>query len=137
MTWCLLAIARVIIMLVPFSRIAKLMGEHHANIQSIPLLNEHQAAKAKEVRYVIAVASRYTFWDVNCFCKAITATVLLHFKSVPYVIFFGLVRDLKSQSIKAHSWVYAGSVSVAGGSDNAHYTVVGCFISANKLSVSA
>lgn len=77
---------------------------------------------------LIAMTSRYTPWDSNCFPQAVVARLLLGLYGIPYALYFGLRRDAESGELKAHAWVIAGKVAVTGGHSFNGFTVVGCYI---------
>lgn len=68
-------------------------------------------------------AATRTPWRSDCFPQALTARLLLRAARVPHTVTFGLRRDAAGQ-LKAHVWVAAGEVAVAGGS-GAAWTRVG------------
>jgi len=78
---------------------------------------------------VVRLTANYTPWDSNCFPQAITARFLMGLYRIPYIFFFGLLRDPTNPSgMKAHAWVAAGPVPVTGGVSFGQFTVVGCFV---------
>jgi len=127
-TWVILISAKLAIRLIPFKRIAPLLGRSKGTACSIPLLTRSQTRRAKLVASVISSAARYVPSDSNCYPEALTAVLLLRLYGIPYAFFFGLKRDPSSDSFKAHAWAASGTVRLTGGGGFDEYTVVGCFI---------
>jgi hypothetical protein len=128
-TWVLLGLSRGCIALVPFRRLASLLGTNIGPAPWVPLVNARQAERARLIARTVAMAARYTPWESNCFPQAVTARLLLGLHRIPFALYFGLRRPGSAGALQAHAWVVAGSAQVAGGAaDFDHYTVVGCFV---------
>ena len=126
-TWCLLGLARLLVLLLPFRWLAPRLGQRAA----APVVLLVQASQLKQLlllKQLIAVTSKYCPWRANCFAQAITAKLWLSWWGLPYTVFFGVARD-PIQQLKAHAWVMAGPVAVSGGYGFAHFTVVGSYVS--------
>lgn len=132
--WVLLGLARLSVLVLPFVRMAPLLG-HHQGLQAVtPLLSAEQTQRALAISRLIAVCARYTPWTSNCFPQAIVARLLLGFYGIPYVLYFGLARpEGGSGPLEAHAWVNAGRVAVSGSYSFNRFTVVGTFVSRDLL----
>lgn len=124
-----LGISRTLIRLIPFYRIAPYLGKSSEKKIWTPLLTIKQEKKAKEISRLITLAARYTPGQSNCFPQALTARFFCGLLRIPYVLYFGLSRDLNGTGMKAHAWVVAGRVYVTGGNSFLNYTVVESFMS--------
>lgn len=128
LVWLMLGIARLLVLVVPFRRLAPLLGN------SLPLLpvsipvSQGQAQVARHWAGVIRSASRWTPWLSNCFAQALVACWLMRWYRVPCLLCFGLRRQ--DGELQAHAWVMAGPVAVSGGNGFTEYALVGCFMSA-------
>lgn len=127
-TWLLLGLAKVIIFTVSFRRLAPRLGVARGIDPWVPLLEPAEEILALQIGRLIRLAARYTPWDSNCFPQAVVARLLLGFYHIPYVIFFGLMREPHSNEMRAHAWVVAGRIPVTGGRSFGQFTVVGCFV---------
>ena len=128
-TWLLLGLAKALIFIVPFRRLAAQLGEHAGVAPWVPVLTADQEARALLIGRLVRIASLYTPWDSNCFPQAVVARWLLGGYGIPYALYFGLMRAPDSGEMKAHAWVAAGRIRVTGGSSFGQFTVVGSFVS--------
>lgn len=127
--WILLGLFRLAILLTPFRHLARWLGVHEGIAAWVPLLDPSAEARALSVARVVQTAARHTPWDSNCFPQALVARLLLGAYGVPYAVFFGVMRDVEANSLKAHAWVSSGRVSVTGGRSFDRFTVVAFFVS--------
>ncbi|MCG6941460.1 MAG: lasso peptide biosynthesis B2 protein [Thiohalocapsa sp.] len=128
-TWALLGLSRGLIALVPFRRLAPLLGTNVGVEPWVPLVSAVQAVRARLIGRSVQIAARYTPWESNCFPQAITARLLLGLYRIPFALYLGLARDRDNNDLSAHAWVTAGPMHVAGGgADFERFTVVGCFV---------
>jgi hypothetical protein len=127
--FCLLGFCRAAILLLSFRRVARFLGRQQEFGVWVPLILPLQEVRARKIRGVIDLAAAYTPWESNCFSRALAASVLLRIYGVPYVICFGLAKQVETAGYEAHAWTAAGRVSVTGGRAWARYSVVGCFAS--------
>ena len=126
--WCILGVSKALIFTVSFRRLAPHLGRQAGIAPWLPLLAPAQEARALTIGRAVRLAARYTPWDSNCFPQAVAARLLLGLYGIPYVLYFGLMRDPQSAAMKAHAWVAAGKVRVTGGTSFGRFTVVGCFV---------
>jgi hypothetical protein len=128
-TWILLGLGKALIFGVSFRRLAPRLGRRAGIAPWVPLLTPAQEGRALLIGRTVRLAARYTPWDSNCFPQAVAARVLLGLYRVPYVLYFGLMRDpAEPANLKAHAWVAAGRVRVTGGTSFGQFTVVGAFV---------
>ena len=126
--WLMLALARAAVLLLPFRRIATLLGTDTGRAAHIPLLPPMGQARALVIGRTVRLAAGYAPWQANCFAQAIVAAILLRLYGLPYTIFFGLRRASPPETgLQAHAWTAAGKVAVTGGAGVGGYTVVGAF----------
>jgi hypothetical protein len=126
--WLLLGIACLVILAVPFRRLAHVLGSHVGIAPWVPVLDAKDEARALSIARVVQTVARRTPWESNCFPQAIVARLLLGLYGVPCALFLG-VRDASGVELKAHAWVVSGRVCVTGGRSFDRFTVVGCFVS--------
>lgn len=124
--WILLGLARVLLKIVPFAKLAPWLG-HPAEL-GMPLatLDPRQQALARLIGHTVQFVARHTPWQSTCFAQVIAARCLLQIYRIPYGIFFGLERG--PDGLQAHAWLVAADISVTGGLGFDRYVVVGCFL---------
>lgn len=81
--WLLLGLARGAILLVPFRRLAPLLGRVQGATPWVPVLSPAQQRRALRVGRTVRLAARYTPWTSNCFPQALVASLLLRALGVP------------------------------------------------------
>lgn len=102
--WIILGISKGLIFTLSFRRPAPRLGRQSDIAPWVPLLTLAKERRALLIGRVVRMTARYTPWDANCFPQAIAARVLLGLYGVPYVLFFGLLRDVVTPTgLKAHA----------------------------------
>ncbi|MFW6870107.1 lasso peptide biosynthesis B2 protein [Nocardioides sp. CPCC 206347] len=119
--WTLLGLTRLLTVVLPFRAIRHLLGEHRspngANPASGPVpppADARDENRARQIGWAVRTAAHRTPWRSDCYPQALTARVLLRLARVPHAVTFGVRRD-DAGTLKAHAWVSAGRVAVAGG----------------------
>jgi hypothetical protein len=127
-TWCILGLARMLVLSIPFRHIAPRLG-HHAGVHAaVPLIAPEAIVRARQISRLIVTTARYCPWNANCFAQTITARFWLGIYGIPYALYFGLKKG-EDQQLLAHAWVCAGPVRVTGGDSFQEFTVVSMFVS--------
>jgi hypothetical protein len=126
--WLILGLSRVLILTVPFKRLAPHLGRQTGVNPWVPLANAAQEIRALRIGRAVRLSARYTPWDSNCFAQAVSARLLLGLYGIPYALYFGLMRESQSSEMKAHAWVATGKIPVTGGTSFGQFTVVSFFI---------
>ncbi|MCF8214107.1 MAG: lasso peptide biosynthesis B2 protein [Chitinophagaceae bacterium] len=120
--WAMLHLAKLVILFVPFKKIASWMGRlqmestHHLQQTVVPIKIEHAVRRA----------SRYTLHESKCYDQALTAKALLGQSRLPSTIYFGLAKEGNNQ-LMAHAWVRCGSRIITGKAGMERFTIVACF----------
>ena len=120
--WCLLHMAKLVILFMPFRRIASWMGS--LQVESTYDLDPER--KPARIAHAIRRASRFTLHDSKCYDQALTAKALLGQDGIPATIYFGLAKEHDNQLI-AHAWVRAGNSIITGKVGIERFTIVACF----------
>jgi len=120
--WCLLHLAKLVILFMPFRRIASWMGR----LQIESTLDLQYKEIPEKIELAIRRASRYTLHVSKCYDKALTAKALLGQSGLPATIYFGLAKESDNQ-LMAHAWVRCGDKIVSGKDGMEQFTVVACF----------
>ena len=124
----LLGLSRFVLLIVPFSRIAPLLGRDMKGDAIESVATPGQVDRALAIGRAIARAARHTPWESKCLAQALAARVLLGLNGLPYVLHLG-VRLTEDSSLTAHAWVSTGSGHVTGGHGLTEYKVLGTFVS--------
>jgi len=127
--YLLLGVARAIVLVVPFRKLAPVLGWDGGIAPWSPVLTDPQQDRALQIGRAIRTMAPYTPWESNCFAQALTARLLLSLYRIPYVLYFGLKRASAAAEMEAHAWVSAGAVSVTGGYSFGEYTTVAIYVS--------
>ncbi len=130
----LLIIARLVIIIVPFRRIAARLGDNQGPTPQIPLATPDQQTRALQLGRTVRRAAKLVPTGAHCFPQALVAALLLRLYGIPHAIQFGLRKKQKAEQagdddvLAAHAWVVSGKVRVTGGSSFASHAVVACFV---------
>ena len=122
--WFFLALARAILVVMPFKRIAPLLGKV-MNDESSSHSNEY-AAILHKIKVSILRASRVSPWRTKCFEQAIAGKAMLRMRHIRSLLYLGAYKDQANQ-LKAHAWLIVGDIVVTGGPNVEQYTVVSWF----------
>ncbi|MCW3124006.1 MAG: hypothetical protein JWQ38_3498 [Flavipsychrobacter sp.] len=122
--WIFLAIARMILVVLPFKRIAPMLGKLMSD-KSIDD-NEQPTGIVQNIGICILRAGRYSPWRTKCFEQAIAAKIMLRLRSIKSLLFLGVFKDAADE-LKAHAWLTVDKIVVTGGPDVTKYTVVSWF----------
>ena len=120
--WCLLHLSKLVIIFMPFRKIASRMG-------SLQVESTHDLLSTEisiKIEHAVRRASRYTLHESKCYDQALTAKALLGQSGLPATIYFGLAKESDNQLI-AHAWVRCGERVISGKAGMERFTVVACF----------
>lgn len=126
-SYLMLGVARLALMILPFSAIAPRLGCSMQTAAVVPLASPSESSLARHIGGAIRMAAGYTPWDSKCLAQAMVAAKLLTLSRVPYGLFLGVSPDGRG-GLKAHAWVCTGPVAVTGGHSFYDFTVVGTFV---------
>ena len=128
----LLGLSRFLLLVVPFSTIAPLLGRDMKAMVIGSVATAREVSRALAIGRAIATAARHTPWESQCLAQAVTARVLLGLNRLPYVLHLG-VRVGADSTLAAHAWVSTGRGSVTGGHGSSDFKVLGTFVSPNLV----
>jgi hypothetical protein len=123
----LLGLARLMLLIVPFRRIAPWLGQNFQTAAVTPLATHSQIAQARHIGHAVQIAARYTPWKSKCLAQAMVARMLLGIKRLPYALYLGVRKDGET-GLAAHAWVCTGRLAVTGDHSFGQFTVVGTFV---------
>lgn len=119
----LLGLARSIVLLLPFKRIAPWLGQ--LNTETPATFEPDQQRIAHGVRWSISLVSRHTPWNSNCLAQAIAAKLMLQRRAVKSTLYLGVSKD--GSSLRAHAWLRTGSMIVTGDEARPAFTTLTSF----------
>lgn len=125
-----LGMARLLLLVVPFPRIARRLGRflppEEGRHQAFPVSPPpEQADLAGAVGWAVSRAARHMPFQAVCLPQAMAAKVMLGRRGVPSVLSFGLTKTLKG--VESHAWLAAAGVEVTGYPVRHDFTEIGCF----------
>lgn len=107
-----LAIARVVMAILPFRRIAAWLGT--PGIESASTVTAGDIHTAQEIGWAVGVLGRRVPWDGRCLARALAATGMLRRRGLEGTVSFG-ARPSESAGFDAHAWLRLGPFIVTGG----------------------
>lgn len=119
-----LALARLAILLVRFSVLARRLGVHMRESTQDDDLAQRPALR--RIRWAIGAVSRRAPWRCKCLEQALTAKVMLRLRGIRSTLYLGVAHD-PGEPMQAHAWLRCGSYYVTGGEERAKFTVVSTF----------
>ncbi len=125
--WLMLATARCILLLVPFRKIAPVLGSQVTG--EVPSGSALVAgSRQHQVGIAILRASKRSPWRTKCFEQALAATLMLKARKQSSIVFFGVYKsDNGDRKLNAHAWLKSGGMIVTGGRNLHLYTVLASF----------
>lgn len=126
--WCLLGLAAALLRVLPFRRLAPLLGIPIGAVAWVPIADKAQIARARMVRRAILRAARIAPFRSDCLPQALAAALLCRMLKVPASIHLGVRLSGERNQMAAHAWVCSGPEAVTGGRSFGTYTSVACFM---------
>lgn len=115
-----LAVARLLVVAVPFRRIAQLLGELQAESpEGTPAGREPWL---RSLAWALSAAGRRLPWRCLCLEQAVACGLILRRSGLPYTLYLGTTRS--GEGLEAHAWLRVGGVIVTGAAGRRRFTVV-------------
>lgn len=121
--WGCLALARVMIVIMPFRLIARRLGRTRAESSSLAGKGE---GLARTISWAVRTASRYSLWRSTCLTQAMAAKMMLRRRQLPNTLYLGLAKD-EEGTLRAHAWLRCGEAILTGGENRAGFTTIASF----------
>lgn len=121
-----LGLARLLL-LVPFRRLAPLMGQPQGGLdRSTVILRADERAAALAVRdALLRIAARLP-WHSSCLVRALAGGFMVRRRRLPSVIHLG-AQGGAERELSAHAWLRCGDVDVVGAEISDEYTPIVAF----------
>jgi len=128
--------ARIILLLIPFSRVAGRLGVFvpPCDPRTRACLADKSAERsefAAKVCWAVALAVRHAPFELSCLPRAIAARQMLSRRGISSVLYVGVTKG-KQRAIDAHAWLNAAGVEVTGYPVVAEFVELGCFVQADQ-----
>jgi hypothetical protein len=121
----LLALARLVVLLVPFRLTSRLLGHRMAETPRDELPGTD---RLQRMTWAIGAVAARTPWRSKCLEQALAAKVMLRARGIPSTLYLGVARsDGATGPFDAHAWLRSGTIHVTGGQDVTRYAVVASF----------
>jgi hypothetical protein len=120
----LLCWARLLIMLVPFRRIAPRLGRPLA--ESPAEVAETDLRLALRIAWAVQAVARHVPFGFVCLPQAMAAKLMLHRRGVRSTLYLGLQREGESK-LTAHAWLRVGDRIISGRTESAGHTAIVSF----------
>jgi hypothetical protein len=128
--WIAIGMASALIALLPFRRIAPLLGQNLGAVMFVPFASDAQVARARLIGRTIGLAARYAPFRSNCYPQAMVGAALCLLYRVPYALNFGVRLEGEARKLDAHAWIASGGATVTGGAASfAAFNTLACFVS--------
>ena len=124
----LLAFFRIALHLVPFRRLATLMGRPMA--ESPATTSAPERDQARRVGGAIMRCASHLGWARNCLAQALAGQLMLRRRGVPSTVYFGVALEGETE-LSAHAWLRCGEQIVTGRAGMERYKVISCFAPAS------
>ena len=116
----MLALARLIVLTVPFRILARWLSRAPETDCCDQLL-------LVRVRRAVTTAARNVPWNAVCLPQAIAAKAMLRRRGIGSVLHFGVAKH-RDHSLDAHAWLDAAGIGVTGFPVGSEFTEIACFV---------
>jgi len=121
-----LIFAHLVILFVPFRRIAPRLGKH---MKETPTALQSQPTEIlQQIRQSIIRAIRFIPWESRCLVQGIAGKTMLKRRKIATTLYLGVARYAKKEDeLKAHAWLRCGNFVLTGRKGMKQFTVVSIF----------
>lgn len=102
---------RILILIVPFKKLSKRLGETKVISHYIP--KRWEVLYIRRMYYYIYKVCSKTPWESKCLVQALIGRKLMHRKNIETTLFLGVCKD-KNNNMIAHAWLKCGNNYVTG-----------------------
>ncbi len=125
--WLWLALARTMLLLLPFRKLAPILGKKTLPSAEQDDELQYQQEKLRRIGTAILRAGRRSPWRTECFEQALAAKFMLKVRRMKSIVFFGVSKNKQKGNFSAHAWLKCGSYIVTGNKHLEQFTVIACF----------
>ncbi len=129
--WLLIGLSSLMIVIIPFRRIAPLLGVNLGATAHRPACTPKQMVRARRIGTTVSIAASYAPFRSNCLPQAMAAKALCALWRVPCAVLLGIERERPEGDLRAHAWTSCGDVIPTGGARCfATHAPLSCFVPA-------
>jgi hypothetical protein len=121
--WVLLAMARLMLVFLPFKKIIPVLG--NLKTDEMPGITGSNP-KLQAIKLSVERGCRYSPWRTMCFEQALAAKMMLKRRHFVSTVFFGVNKDVDNK-LNAHAWLQCDGQAITGGKNIEKYTVLSSF----------
>jgi hypothetical protein len=125
--WLLLAVARLILIFIPFRKITPVLGKNITAELPLPPAKSPQQLQ-QNISIAIRRACKCSPWRTACFEQALAAKIMLRNRKTVSIVYFGVRKKKKrTNMLLAHAWLESGGMTVTGGINSCRFSVIAVF----------
>jgi hypothetical protein len=114
-----LALARLALLVLPFPRIGRYLGQLRAPGPQTDGAGSVSVAEAErritaDVRWAVDRAARLLPFRTVCLPRALAAWQMLHIRHIPSRLHFGALGKQPNRALETHAWLDANGIEVTG-----------------------
>lgn len=118
------ALARLIILFVPFKHLSRFFGKSENSLSgNYP---ENKVTLIQEIGLAVSRVAKHTPWRCMCFEQGLIAKVLLSLHGIGSTLIFGVATPNHGK-IQAHAWLRCGDILVVGGEKIEKFGIIASF----------
>jgi len=122
----LLAVARLMVLILPFKWLAVSLGRHMN--ESGTQVNPSDLLFALMVSQAVRSAANNTPWKSVCLPQAVAGQWMLKRRRIAATLYLGVAKnENKTEKLAAHAWLRCGDVILTGAPGHRQFTVVATF----------
>lgn len=120
----LLAVFRAALLLIPFKRLAGLLGEHMLESKEYTLIECECLGHVILAVRSVKTMSRHLPWECKCLVQAVSLKKMLGWRGIESTLYLGVAKE---DTFTAHAWLRVGDTVVIGDNGLQKYSVVSYF----------
>jgi len=120
----LLAVARLMVLLVPFRFLSRTLGLHMSQTEEQPLADDKDR-QARRIAAAVTRTAKHVPWKAVCLPQAMAAKWMLRRRGFSSTLYLGVTK--REASLEAHAWLRVGNQVVTGRCNLKRFAVVSTF----------
>jgi hypothetical protein len=120
--WICIAIARCMLIFMPFRKIAPLLGK---SVTASDTVNTKTSLRPERISAAIRRAAAWSPWRAKCFEQALAGKIMLTCRNMSGIVFFGINKV--GGDLQAHAWLESEGVVITGGKEASQFIVIARF----------
>ena len=127
-----LALARLVLLIVPFPRLARRLGacvgpDDRRVLEAKAPGGPARVALARDIGWAVVSAGRHVPLKAECLAEAVAARTMLARRGAPSVLHLGAAKG-GGKAFDAHAWLISAGVEVTGFPVARGFVAVACFV---------